>query len=258
MSLYFTLQKLSRQPQRITQRLLERGPLELSKWFAYQLQWRLRERRLGIDTLEHAYGINVYGKDGGQYYDPIDYRCLDRILDFMAPDPDRDVFLDYGAGLGRPVIAAAERPFRRVIGIENNELCLELCRRHVASAQKSGRLRCEIEIVSQDAQTYQVPPEVNKVLIYNAFVEQSLSDRVLEQIRRSLLANPRDLTLVFVPLHRHADFLESCPWLSLQCELDTGFWDHVKIMVYRPSLDKLAVSDAAESIPVVASISSTT
>jgi hypothetical protein len=55
-------------------------------------------------------------------------------------------------GGGRPVIAAAQRPFRRVIGIENNELCLELCRRHVAVSQKSGRLRCEIEIVAQDAE----------------------------------------------------------------------------------------------------------
>ncbi len=232
MSLKFTIEKLRQQPSRMTKRIREHGVLNWASWGFYQLEWRLRERRLGIDTLEHAYGINVWGKNGGQYYDPIDYRCLGAILDHMQPSPDH-TFLDYGSGLGRALIAAAERPFRRALGVENNELLLDLCRKHVASAQKRGKFACPMEIIAADAEAFEVPPDVTRILMYNPFVEQDLMRTVLSRIDDSLRLHPRDLMLVYVPLLKHDKFLDDCSFLKLAGELPTGFWDHVRIMVYK-------------------------
>jgi len=232
-SLKFTIEKLRQQPHRIAKRVRERGVGELIHWGYYQAAWRLRERRLGIDTLEHAYGINIWGKDGGQYYDPIDYRCLDTILDHMQPTPDRDVFLDYGCGLGRAVIAAAGRPFHRVVGVENNECLLQWCQKHVASATDTGRLACPVEIVAADARQFEVPDDVTKILMYNTFVEIEPMWAAIERIVESIRRQPREVMLVYVPLHAYDHFLNDCDSLELVTELPTGFWDHVRILVYR-------------------------
>ncbi|HMP79141.1 MAG TPA: class I SAM-dependent methyltransferase [Pirellulaceae bacterium] len=233
MSLKFTLEKLRQQPGRMTKRIREQGLWTFLRWSVYQLQFRRRERRLGINTLEHAYGINVWGKDGGQYYDPIDYQCLDIILQYLNPDPGQDVFLDYGCGLGRPIIAAAHLPFKRVIGIENNELCLELCRKHVASAERKGKFLCPVEVIDADAGTYDLPDDVTKILMYNPFVEQSLMDRVLARIELSLRRRPREIDLVYAPLHKYSDFLDRCEFLTCVTNLPTGFWDHVVVKAFK-------------------------
>jgi SAM-dependent methyltransferase len=197
------------------------------------MQFRRRERRLGIDTMEHAYGINVWGKNGGQYYDPIDYQCLDTILDYLNPSPQSDVFIDYGCGLGRAIIAAAQRSFKKVIGVENNEVCLELCHKHVASAKQKSRLLCPIEVIATDAENYELPDDATKILMYNPFVEQNLMDLVLQRIENSLQRQPRRIDLVYAPLHKYAHFLDNCKFLKFEKELPSGFWDHVSIKAYR-------------------------
>ncbi|MBX3422399.1 MAG: methyltransferase domain-containing protein [Pirellulaceae bacterium] len=236
MSLKFTIEKLRQQPSRMTKRIREQGLGTFVHWSLYQLKFRRRERKLGIDTLEHAYGINVWGKNGGQYYDPIDYNCLDLILDYMDPNPAKDVFIDYGCGLGRPIIAAAHRPFKRVIGVENNEVCLDLCRKHVASAQRKGKFRCPVEIVETNAEDYELPNDVTKILMYNPFVEQKMMDQVLARIERSLQQHPREIDLVYAPLHKYSHFLDNCQFLEHVKDLPTVFWDHVSIKAYKNKL----------------------
>ncbi len=233
MAVKFTLQKLRQQPLRMSKRIREHGIGNFSRWGVYQLRFRALERRLGIDTMEHAYGIDVWDRDGGQWYDPIDYQCLWDILDHMDPRPDQDVFLDYGAGLGRPIIAAAMRPFQRVIGVERDPLLLDYCQQHVASAQQRGKQCCPIEIVACDAADYVVPGEVTHILMHNTFIEQQLMDKVLARIEHSLAATPRAIALYFVPLHKHQHLLENQTFLEMSDELPTGFWNHVRIMVYQ-------------------------
>ncbi len=233
MSLKFTIEKLRQQPGRMTKRIREQGLGTFCKWSVYQLRFRLRERRLGIDTLEHAYGINIWGKNGGQYYDPIDYNCLDLILNYMQPDPAKDVLIDYGCGLGRAIIAAAHHPFRRVIGVENNEVCLDLCRKHVANAESKQRCQCPIEIVAANAEDYELPDDVTKILMYNPFVEKSLMNQVLARINDSLQRHPREIVIAYAPLSKHADFLDDCPFLYHVEDLPTAFWDHVSIKIFR-------------------------
>jgi SAM-dependent methyltransferase len=232
MSLKFTIEKLRQQPYRMTKRIREHGLGTFMKWSFYQLRFRRRERRLGIDTLEHAYGINVWGKNGGQYYDPIDYNCLDLILNYMNPNPAKDVFIDYGCGLGRPIFAAAQCPFKRVIGVENNEVCLELCRKHLVSAERKSKFCCPIEIVEADAENYELPDDVTKILMYNPFVEQTVMDQVLDRIEQSLKRKPREIDLVYAPLHKHSHFLDNCKFLKHVKDLPTVFWDHVSIKAY--------------------------
>jgi SAM-dependent methyltransferase len=252
MSLKFVIQKLQQQPMRIRKRLRAGGVGETIGWFTYQISWRFRERRLGIDTWEHAYGLDVNGTGGGQYYDPVDSRCFDTILDHLSPDPHHDVFLDYGCGLGRAVILAALRPFRRVIGVEINDELVSYCRKHVEVVRSKGKLKCDVEIVHQDAANYSVPHDVNRVFIFNAFVDDLLHV-VLEQVRKSLAECPRDLVLVYVPLIRHENALDAIPWLRQRCQLPTAYWDHVRVLVFDAQLEAIIDRPVSEPAALIRS-----
>jgi tRNA G46 methylase TrmB len=88
-------------------------------------------------------------------YAPTDYRSFHRVMRYIGIR-ERDVFLDYGSGLGRVLLMAAQYPFRRVLGVELSARLNEPARQNVACWR--GKLRCRnIELIQADATVF-VPP----------------------------------------------------------------------------------------------------
>jgi SAM-dependent methyltransferase len=110
-----------------------------------------------------------------------------------------DVFMDYGAGKGRVLLAAARFPFGRVVGLEVNEADAEIAR---SNARIAGpRRRCpNIEVVVEDARRWPLPDDVTYIYLFNPFWDetfQAMLDRVLESLDR----RPRQLTLIYANPH---------------------------------------------------------
>ena len=106
-----------------------------------------------------------------------------------------DVFVDYGAGKGRVLLAAARFPFGRIVGLELNEADAEIAR---ANARIAGpRRRCpQIEVVVADARWWPLPDDVTYVYLFNPFRGETFKgmlDRVLESLDR----RPRQLTILY-------------------------------------------------------------
>src|SRR5215211_9528844 len=86
-----------------------------------------RLRRLAERRLEQNYGVStgdyIYLEDLGLstdnriWHHASDWMGLRAALRRLSPGR-RDVFVDYGSGLGRAVLVAAGFPFRRVMGVE--------------------------------------------------------------------------------------------------------------------------------------------
>src|SRR6266478_4126140 len=51
------------------------------------------------------------------WYVPTDYETFQRAIQRVSIRAGRDVFVDFGSGMGRIVMLAAALPFRRVIGV---------------------------------------------------------------------------------------------------------------------------------------------
>jgi hypothetical protein len=135
---------------------------------------------------------------------------------------EQDVFIDIGSGMGRAVlVAAADYPFARVIGVE---LCREL--HEVAQhnlATTTRRLRCtNVELVCADVRDYRIPDDVTVVFINNS-VRGSIFDGVLKDLSASRKRNPRAIRLVYGnPLEEDA-------------LLATGEWHRVRTLTPRRS-----------------------
>jgi Histone methylation protein DOT1 len=157
------------------------------------LRWAF-EGRSPVDT-SVTVPLDQLGLEGPgrREYKPSGWRALSRGLRGIPID-DRDVFVDYGAGLGRVVAQAAQRRFGRAIGLElSEELATQA--RHYLAGQK--RTRCPAEIVTGDAVTWELPDDATVLYLNNSFTGEVL-DACLGQIGASLKRRPRTVWLLYV------------------------------------------------------------
>lgn len=159
-----------------------------------QLNDRLFDARLRVDTTGRPDEGADQRREDSIEYRPTPIHVLQRVFGTLSVQPD-DVFLELGAGKGRVVLEAAQRPFRRVIGVEIAESLSRQARRNVRQA--ASRLACKsVEIVHADAASFTIPDDVTIIYLYNPFEGETFRTaigNVLASIRR----RPRRLRLIY-------------------------------------------------------------
>jgi SAM-dependent methyltransferase len=175
--------------------LRERSPGEILAGLSHRLSDEFQERRLGIRTRGFLSGSelgHVTSEFGAYLAAP--YAALWWGLDRIPVTQDGDAFLDIGSGMGRVIVVAGTRRFRRVIGVEISPGLAERARENIASAGK--RLRSPVDILVADACEYQVPDDITVVHLFNPF-GGSILTRVVQNIRDSLTRRPRRLSIIY-------------------------------------------------------------
>src|SRR5262249_54372716 len=125
-------------------------------------EWRLGIRSAGILTPAQ---LGFVDPDLVEY-SPVTYHNFHTVMSQIAVDPCRDVFLDYGCGMGRAVILAATYRFRRVIGVELAPGLAQIALENIAQVER--RLVChDIQIEICDATSYDVPDDVTVIFMNN-------------------------------------------------------------------------------------------
>jgi len=222
--------KIFRLPQKLTEQVRRQGLFGALDWGWHQFAWRMRERRLGINTRNDIIqGVLEENRECVDY-EPLDYRSLDIIFDHLKIREGQDVFLDYGSGEGRVLIQAALHPFRKVIGVE---LAKERCQVSEENIRRAKmKMKCdEIEVLNIDATTLEVPSDVSVIFLFNPFTGGILQS-VFDRIGESLQKHPRELTVVYVLPSDKENLLAKYAWLTETNKLPTGFWKHVECHVY--------------------------
>ena len=79
------------------------------------------------------------------------------MLDRVVVDPATTTFVDLGCGKGRVVLAAAQRPFRRVVGVEISTELAAIARANVDAYRPPPPLLAPIEIVRADVTEIDLP-----------------------------------------------------------------------------------------------------
>lgn len=134
-------------------------------------------------------------------------KCFD-----MLSIGETDVFLDYGAGMGRVCIVAASYPFKKVKGVEiSKELC-EVAKKNIQQARR--KLKCQnIQIVKADATQYRFSHEVTVCFFFNPFRGEILR-QVFKNIKKSLEAVPRQLTIIYCHAPDEWEIEAECQWVN--------------------------------------------
>jgi SAM-dependent methyltransferase len=157
------------------------------------------ERKFGVSTRGHT-----------AEYSALEYEYLLWALPAI-PFPAEDVvFVDYGAGKGRALAAAAARPFRRVIGVEISAELVEIARDNLARLKR--RRAGQAEIHHADAAAFAVPDDANIFFFFNPFGGATLAG-VVERIEQSWMAHPRELFVIFFNHGRFDECISTRPWL---------------------------------------------
>ncbi len=127
-------------------------------------------------------------------YQAVSYADMREILDSLAIS-EGDVFLDFGAGMGRAVCLAATYPFRAAMGVE---ISPELCRQARLNIENvRHKLHCDqVSIVEANAISYPIAADVSVIFFFNPFSGTVLQS-VLANIARSFSRTPRPMQVIF-------------------------------------------------------------
>lgn len=174
----------------------------MTKLVAYQLFY---DRRL--DRLETRKSGQARVIDQEELVGPIPppedrlYRAFPRLpfrwsIEALQIDPAAYSFIDYGSGRGRIVLAAAQLPFRRVIGVESSRNLYLDAIANVADYPRE-RLKCDdIVLLNKNALEFELPPGNVVAFFYNPFTGDLL-DQVARQIEESCRTSDRSVYIVF-------------------------------------------------------------
>jgi SAM-dependent methyltransferase len=138
------------------------------------------------------------------------------MLEQIDVDPPSATFIDLGCGKGRVLLVAAERPFRRVLGVEISEQLVAVARQNAQRYRPPPVLRTEIDVLQADVTTVDLPTTDLLIHLYHPF-DPSITAAVLRRLEASLATTPRRVTIAYLLYSSAAgpvtEMFTGFPWL---------------------------------------------
>jgi len=153
-------------------------------------RWRA-ERDPENVAFDVAHGTDTARFDWFGNYEPTHAAVVDEVLDALALDWSRWTFLDLGSGRGRVLLIAAQRPFKRVVGIE---VAAGHHRAAHANVKAFGPTVAPVVLLHGDVQDQPLPDGPLALFLYNPFPDDVL-ERVLARVgtREAVVAYVRPI-----------------------------------------------------------------
>ncbi len=174
-------------------------------WF--QFLDRRYDRRFAVNTA----GIDLLPDyPAANAYSPVTRSTFFRMLREINIDHSRFVFIDFGCGKGKPLLLASQLPFKAIIGLEFVPSLAQTAQENVRN-YRGPRACYGIEVLFIDAAEYTIPNEPVICYFFDPFAPQVMA-KVLDNIRRSLAAAPREIFILYLdPSHR--DMMDNSAFL---------------------------------------------
>jgi len=177
---------------------------------------------------EWSRGVNTRGyiptdpehvSSGYHHYTATRIDSLRKLLKLLNPN-DKDVFIDYGSGLGRVILVAAGFGFAKTLGIEISEEQYRISIHNLSRYRGNVKAK-QVEFLCANAAAYRPTPDINTFYFNSPFSHPNMLT-ALGYICESLVANPRPATIIFRYVSGLTKVLGDVPWLNSPKILDTG------------------------------------
>jgi SAM-dependent methyltransferase len=213
----------------------------------YRLNEFYNERRLGVKTSGLIMPkMNEYAKGEAFPYLAISYAGLNKVFREIKVKPGKDVFIDFGSGLGRVPLFAAQYPFKKVIGVELAQELHDGAVENLKSAQ--SKLTCkDVEFVCEDALKYKIPDDASVIYFFMPF-GLDLMKQTLENIHQSVLRAPREVQIVYLnPMGKFniASIADDLPWMQVGERRSLSAHYEITTGLIRPATAKAEASGAS-------------
>jgi 16S rRNA G966 N2-methylase RsmD len=174
------------------------------------------EQRLNVDTSAIVSHDDLgYQNPEYQCYEPVKYRDIFTMLNLLPVDKTRSVMLDYGAGKGRAVVAAATYPFKKIIGVEMSERLMITAKKNIDNMRHKKAQ--SIELIQTDAAAYVVPRDVNIIYFFNPFKGEILR-QVMSAVYDSYKQHPRKIFIIYFNNKYFDPLIEKQDWIITTCQ----------------------------------------
>ncbi|MDP1828791.1 MAG: hypothetical protein Q8L48_36360 [Archangium sp.] len=204
------------------------SPIDRLRWALAQAESHGWERYFGVDTRRAAAHGQTAVPAESIAYEPLPWFLVRHAVGALELSHD-DVFLDYGAGLGRALLMAARTKLKRVVGVELLKPLADSATKNVLTARH--RLRTPVEVVVADAAAWDVPDDVTVAYLFNPFVGTVMA-AAQAKIRASLTRRPRSLRVLYAHADDQPDLFAACDWLRPRRQLGGGIYKGLTLRVY--------------------------
>ena len=172
------------------------GPLQRCRAFPGLLQNLIFDAYFGVSTREPVFATgSVFTSNGEECpYSAAQWRPVHQALKELSPGVS-DVFVDFGSGKGKVLLAASRFPYRRTIGVE---IDMDLAQGSITNVERArARLRArQIDSVTDSVLTWPFPDDVSTVFMFNPFIGQTFRAAV-HRVFDSYDRNPRSLHIIY-------------------------------------------------------------
>jgi SAM-dependent methyltransferase len=179
--------------------------VELPHRISYIVEEAAYDRKTGLETGRLVkiadLGIDPAKMDGagrnasGVAYMPSPPSIPATILEDLGLPYKEYNFIDFGSGMGRVVFAAAQFPFRKVVGVEFSDELHEIAKSNLAKISSTLNAAA-VELSCQDAREYTFPPGNCVVYFFNPFRE-AVMRTMLENLERCYAKGPSELYIIY-------------------------------------------------------------
>jgi len=159
-----------------------------------------------------AFSTQLTAALAGHLYFATEPYLFEEIMRALPTDLNKFTFVDLGSGKGRVLLMASDYNFRRIVGVEFLRELHESAVENIARYSSQSQQCRNIESICMDVREFEFPAGPLVVYMFNAFPE-SVFARVLDNLRRSLQANPQPTFVCY----RYLEFehlLQENDWLE--------------------------------------------
>ena len=182
-----------------TESIKERGVVQTGKVIASVVRDLSFDWKYGTETRARVPTQELDAQSANQWhsvsYQPTKSGPLLRLLAKLEL-PKACTFLDIGAGKGRVLLIACQYGFERVVGIEFSPHLCAIARKNVETFSRKTKRQWPIEVIMADATSYDFRNEDRVFFMFNPF-DALILGQVIDNVRRSLQANPRPIWLIY-------------------------------------------------------------
>ena len=163
----------------------------------------------------HTTGRDETGADRHHHpYEPTPYSVLERLADSGLIGKN-DVILDYGCGKGRVDFFLSHQTGAETIGIEYDTHIYQQALQNQATALS----KTAASFLQANAETYAVPPRVNRCYFFNPF-SLEIFRKAMDRLLASYYENPREILLFFYyPADEYVAYLMTVDALDFYDEI---------------------------------------
>ena len=184
--------------------------------FDYKYQVETINTRM-LDELE----IDSPNKSHGRYYQGTNAYLFKKAFSYIKVDVPSSCLVDFGSGKGKVMLLAAEKGFRKVIGVEFSKELVEICRRNLEIFKRKTKSKTEFEVIHMDAAEFAIPADANLLFFSNPF-DETLIEKVIGNIFKSLEMYPREIVVVHLFPQGNRAFADH-PRFLMEREWKDGF-----------------------------------